>query len=149
MSLIGRLFVIFFAVMLASMAAAVVIAFGILNLPWDAVRSDPLGQFFVWSVALFASGAAMMIGFLPLLCAIAVAEIFSIRSLLVYAAAGAAMMALGAYAAGLADNYEESIDTPPRVVNREVELAAAAGAVFGLVYWLVAGRRAGAWRRMP
>jgi hypothetical protein len=27
-----------------------------------------------------------------------------------------------------------------------VEIAAAAGAVFGLVYWAIAGRKAGRWR---
>jgi hypothetical protein len=31
-------------------------------------------------------------------------------------------------------------------MSREIEIAAAAGAVFGLVYWAIAGRKAGRWR---
>jgi len=31
-------------------------------------------------------------------------------------------------------------------VRREVEIMAGAGIVAGLVYWLIAGRNAGAWR---
>ena len=66
--------------------------------------------------------------------------------MLVYAAAGAAMLALGYYGSGLPRPYEESIDHPPPPISHEAEIAAAAGAVFGLTYWLIAGRNAGRWR---
>jgi hypothetical protein len=33
--------------------------------------------------------------------------------------------------------------------RRELEIMAAAGIVAGLVYWGIAGRRAGAWRAPP
>ena len=64
-----------------------------------------------------------------------------------YLAAGAALMVIGYYASGLAPrSYEESIDRPPPPISHAAELAAAAGAVFGLTYWLLAGRNAGRWR---
>ena len=34
-------------------------------------------------------------------------------------------------------------------VRREVEIMAGAGIIAGLVYWLIAGRNAGAWRVPP
>ena len=64
---------------------------------------------------------------------------FKIRSLLIHAAAGAAMMLLGYYGAGFASRYEESIDHPPPPISREAEIAAAAGVVFGLTYWADCG----------
>ena len=84
---------------------------------------------------------------LPYIWLIAIGESFKIRALLVHAAAGAAMLALGYYGSGFSRaSYEESIDHPPPAIARETEIAAAAGAVFGLVYWAIAGRKAGAWR---
>ena len=77
---------------------------------------------------------------------IAIAESFKIRSLLVHALAGAAMLLLGYYSSGLSNRYEESIDRPPPPISREIEIAAAAGVMFGLVYWAIAGRKAGRWR---
>ena len=48
MALVGRLFVIFFTVILASMAAGVVIAFGILGTQWSSVSGDPVERVFFW-----------------------------------------------------------------------------------------------------
>jgi hypothetical protein len=84
---------------------------------------------------------------LPLAILIAVAEIFNVRSLLIYAVAGAAILLLGYSASGLAPpSYEESIDYPPPPISHATQVAAAAGIVFGGVYWLIAGRKAGRWR---
>ena len=83
---------------------------------------------------------------MPLAILIALAESFKIRSLLAYALAGAAMLAFGYYSTGYSGSYEESIDHPPPPISRDLELAAAAGAVFGLTYWAIAGRKAGRWR---
>jgi hypothetical protein len=78
---------------------------------------------------------------------IVLAEIFKIRSLLVHAVAGAALLLAGYYGSGLArPSYEESIDNPPPPIPREAQVVAAAGAAFGFSYWLVAGRNAGRWR---
>ncbi len=62
---------------------------------------------------------------------------------------GALLLLLGAVG-GANISGEESIDEPPPPFTRPVQVAAASGAVFGLVYWLLAGRNAGRWReRLP
>ena len=66
--------------------------------------------------------------------------------MLIYALGGVAMMLLAYYAAGFGDSYEESIDHPPPPISRPAEIAVAAGAAFGFIYWLIAGRNAGRWR---
>lgn len=82
-----------------------------------------------------------------MLILIVLAEAFKVRSLLAHLAVGAAMLALVYVGSGLAPpSYEELIDYPPPPISRDVELAAAAGAVFGFAYWLIAGRNAGRWR---
>jgi hypothetical protein len=35
------------------------------------------------------------------------------------------------------------------IVQRHLEIMTGAGIVAGLVYWLIAGRNAGAWRKPP
>jgi hypothetical protein len=80
-----------------------------------------------------------------LLIGLAVAEALRIRSALIYALAGAALMLLGYYGAGFGWTYEESIDYAPPLIPRGAEIVVAAGAVFGLTYWMIAGRRAGVW----
>ena len=78
---------------------------------------------------------------------IVLAEAFKIRSLLINTAVGAALLVAGYYGSGLSQSrYEESIDAPPPVIPRQAEIAAAAGAVGGFIYWFIAGRNAGRWR---
>jgi hypothetical protein len=147
MKLIGRLFVIAFAVFVASVAAGIAIAWGVLGPEWHVIGGDAGERFAFWGVAFFGSLFAAAIGILPLLAMIVLAEIFKIRSLLVHAVAGAALLLAGYYGSGLArPSYEESIDNPPPPIPREAQVVAAAGAAFGFSYWLVAGRNAGRWR---
>jgi hypothetical protein len=147
MALIGRIVVIFFAVMLATFAAGIAVAIGLLGPQWHAFSGDVVerGTFTVFVVtgAVFTGAVAL----LPLAILIVTTEIFKVRSLLVYAVAGCAIMLLGYSASGLVPPpYEESIDHPPPLIPHAVEVAAASGIVFGCVYWLIAGRRAGRWR---
>ena len=147
MSLIGRLFVILFTVMLASMAAGIVIAFGILGTQWSSVSGDPVERVFFWGTAFIGATGTGAVSILPMVILIALAETFKIRSLALNMLGGVAMLMLGYYGAGFAPpSYEESIDHAPPVVSHDLQIAAAAGAVFGLVYWLLAGRNAGRWR---
>jgi hypothetical protein len=149
MRLIGRIIIIIFAVFLASIAAGIAIAMGLLGPQWHAFSGDAGERVMFWFTAVMATGATGFtgaIGLLPLAILIAFAEAFKIRSLLVYAAAGAAMLALGYYGSALPYRYEESIDRPPPPMTHEGEIVAAAGVVFGLAYWLIAGRNAGRWR---
>jgi hypothetical protein len=149
MSLISRIFVIIFAVMVASLATGIAIAVGVLGPQWHSVSGDVGERVVFWGTAFFGATATGAAGLLPLAIMIALAETFKIRSLLANTAAGAIMLLLAYYGSGLASPYEDSIDHPPPPISREVEIAAAAGAVFGLVYWVIAGRKAGRWRERP
>jgi hypothetical protein len=123
------------------------IATGVLGPAWHSLSGDPAERFVFWSATFVGATATGAVGILPLAILIALGETFKIRSLLANTAAGAAMLLIGYYGSGLAQpSYEESIDNPPPAISREPEIAAAAGAVFGLVYWAIAGRKAGRWR---
>ena len=145
MKLIGRIFVIFFAFLFASLAAGVTIAFGLLGSEWQFLDEDPVAaRAGFWIASFFGTSFAAAAAFLPLLLLAILAEAFRLRSFPFYALAGVAIALLAYYGTGLGNPYEESIDQAGPI-NRGLELAIAAGAVFGLAYWLVAGRKAGAW----
>lgn len=147
MSLLGRIVVIVFAVFVASLAAGMAIAAGVLGPQWHVLSGDIGERATFWGVAFFGSVFTGAVGLLPLAIMIVLAEAFKIRSLLINALAGAALLLAGYYGSGLArPGYEESIDEPPPPISRAAEVAAAAGAVGGFVYWLIAGRNAGRWR---
>jgi hypothetical protein len=94
----------------------------------------------IWP-AIFGVLAAPVIGglaALPALIVIIMAELLSWRSVLAYLVAGGAA-GLSAYL--LADN------TAGAISDTDAQLSMAAGIVGGLAYWLIAGRKAGAYRR--
>jgi hypothetical protein len=146
MALIGRIIVIVFAVPVASIATGIAIAMGIFGPQWHSVSGEIGDRIVFWSAAFIGATWVGALGLLPLAILIAIAETFKIRSLLVHAVAGAALLLLVYYGGGLARSYEESIDRAPPPISRETEITAAAGIVFGLVYWAIAGRKAGRWR---
>jgi hypothetical protein len=147
MRLIGRIFVIFFAFLFASLAAGITIAFGLLGSEWQFLHADPVATRSGFLIAsFFGTSFAGAAAFLPLLLLAILTEAFRLRSFLIYALAGVAIALLAYYGTGLGNPYEESIDHAGPI-NRGLELAIAAGAVFGLAYWLVAGRKAGAWHK--
>jgi hypothetical protein len=143
---LGRIIVIFFAVWLAVVAAGIVWSFGLLHAEWQEFTADPASRFIFWGAAFLASGITATVLFLPTLIAVVLAEWLALRSVLIYALGGMAMMLLAYYAAGFGRPYEESIDNPPAPISQPAEIAAAAGAAFGFVYWMIAGRNAGRWR---
>ena len=150
MALLGRIFVILFALWLATMAAGIVWSIGLLGAQWPAMSGDPAERVVFWGAAFIASGITATLLFLPMLIAVVLAEAFAVRSLLINVF-GAVALALLAYqgagqGTGFGRNGEESIDRAPPLVSREFEITAAAGATFGLIYWLIAGRKAGRWR---
>jgi hypothetical protein len=146
MALLGRIFVILFALWLATMAAGIVWSIGLLGAQWPAMSGDPAERVVFWGAAFIASGITASLLFLPMLIAVVLAEAFSIRSLLINVFGAVALALLAYQGAGLGRSGEESIDRAPPPVSREFEIAAAAGATFGLIYWLIAGRKAGRWR---
>ena len=147
MSLVGRIFVIVFALIASSIAVGMAIAVGLLGPQWHAFSGDVGERVTFWGFAFFGSVLTGAVGLLPLVILIVLAEAFRIRSILINTAAGAALLVAGYYSSGFAQpSYEESIDTPPPAIPRQLEIAAAAGAVGGFVYWFIAGRNAGRWR---
>lgn len=152
MSLLGRIIVIVFALVVASLAAAMAVAFGLLGTAWHGFGGSPgdqIGFMMVTFIGVTFIGAASL---LPLAILIAIAEAMKVRSLLAYAVAGALLLLIGYHMSGLAPpSYEESIDSAPPPISRASEIAAASGIVFGFAYWALAGRNAGRWRerRLP
>jgi hypothetical protein len=146
MALLGRIFVILFALWLATVAAGIVLSIGFLGAEWPALSGDPAERFVFWGATFIATSLTGALIFLPMLIAVAIAEALSIRSLLIYAVGGIALLLLGYYGADFGRSYEESIDAAPAVLPRALELVAVAGITFGLVYWAIAGRKAGLWR---
>ena len=95
---------------MATAAGGIAAAIALLGLELHMLGPDPVEHAFFWLTAAFASGVTVMVGFLPILIAVVLAEAFSIRSLLIHTAAGAAILLLGYYSAGLTATYEELID---------------------------------------
>ena len=73
-------------------------------------------------------------------------EAFSIRSVLSYAIGGAVFGA--ACYLGLIP-FDPSAMRFVGIVRRHLEIMTGAGIVAGLIYWMIAGRSAGAWREPP
>ena len=102
MALLGRIIVIFFALFMATAMAGIATAIALLGAELHMVGADPVEHVFFWGTAAFASGVTVLVGFLPILIAVVLAEAFAIRSLVIQAAAGAAILLLGYYSAGFA-----------------------------------------------
>jgi len=143
MSLLWRIIVVVFAFLAASLAAGAVVVMAVM---YPAISSLDLGPIDrnILAVAtgfgfIFVSGIA----FLPALIMVLVTEAFSIRSLLFYAMGGA-LFGLGVYLAFTP--FDPSSMSFSGVERRELEVMTGAGIVAGLVYWAIAGRRAGMWR---
>jgi hypothetical protein len=83
-----------------------------------------------------------VVGILPMLLIIVIVEGFALRSVVIYGVIGGVLALVMAYGLDFA-NY---IAVPGSDLAREREVFAAAGIAGGLVYWLFAGRKAGAWK---
>jgi hypothetical protein len=148
MSVLARIIMAFIGYLLACIAAALVLTLGSLAPNWNEVMA-PLGpqagvaeSIALWSVTGLAALIIFSVGFLPAMLAIALAEGLALRSAVVYGVVGAALALAMAY--GL--DFAGYIATPQSDLARNREVFAAAGIAGGLVYWLIAGRRAGAWK---
>jgi hypothetical protein len=144
MSLLGRIVVIFFAFIVATMAAGIVLAIGIISPDWVGADSDPFERVSFFIFAFFATSFVGAAATLPALVLIVFAEAARMRSLLYYGVAGAVVGLAAYFGSDVSARLENTTDVVP--VGHALQLAAAAGIIGGLVYWLIAGRRAGAWR---
>jgi len=146
MALIGRLIVIFFAFLAACFVAGTIVVVALLF-----PEFSDLGPGFVDQGTLnivlgfgfiFISGFAL----LPAMLVALITEAFSIRGILTYAVGGAVVGA--ACYLGLVPFDPDTLRFEG-IVRRHLEIMTGAGIVAGLVYWMIAGRNAGAWRAPP
>ena len=144
MSLLGRIIVIFFALIVAGMAAGVALAIGIVAPDWPTMDSDPVERVSFFILAFFTTSFVGAVATLPALVLIVFAEAARMRSFLYYGVAGAAVGLASYFGSDVSSRLENTTDVTP--VGHALQLAAAAGIIGGIVYWLIAGRRAGAWR---
>jgi hypothetical protein len=144
MALIGRLFVILFAFLAACFAAGLVVVGAVLFPEFGDLGAGPVDErafdVMIGVGFIFISGFAL----LPAMIIAAVTEAFSIRSALAYAVGGA-LVGLACYL-GLVPFDPETLRFEG-IVRRHLEIMTGAGIVAGLVYWMIAGRTAGAWRQ--
>src|SRR5215467_14535011 len=120
MSLFGRIIVIFFALVVAIMIAGITLAIGIIAPDWTGVDSDPFERVSFFVISFFATS-------------------------FIYYGVGGALVGLASYfGSNISVRLENTTDVAP--VGNALQLAAAAGIIGGIVYWLIAGRNAGRWR---
>ena len=143
MALIGRLFVIAFAFLAACLVAGMIIVCAIMFPEFSDLGSGPIDQgafdIILGFGFIFISGFAL----LPALIIALITEAFSIRGLLAYAVGGA-VVGLACYL-GLVPFDPDTLRFEG-IVRRHLEIMTGAGIVGGLIYWMIAGRNAGAWR---
>lgn len=142
MALIGRLFVILLAFLAACLAAGVIVV-GTVLIPelgnFEETADQGVVEIVLGLGFIFVSGFAL----LPAMVIALITEAFSIRSVLAYAVGGG-LVGLACYL-GLVPFDPETMRFEG-VVRRHLEIMTGAGIVAGFVYWLIAGRNAGAWR---
>jgi phosphotransferase system glucose/maltose/N-acetylglucosamine-specific IIC component len=146
MALIGRLFVIAFGFLAACLVAGIIIVTAVLFPEFSDLGAGPVDQgVFQILVAfgfIFVSGFAL----LPAAIIALLTEAFSIRSVLAYAIGGAVV---GAACYLSLVPYDTETWQFNGIVRRHMEIMTGAGIVAGLIYWMIAGRNAGAWRVLP
>jgi hypothetical protein len=142
-ALIARIFVVMFAFVLACVAGAAVTTFALLLPGWKELIDPYPDQQSIAVVVALSAAFFSLYAMLPATLIIALAEGFRLRSVLFYALAGAAL------ALGLSYGWDLRLLRNPDddLGGRGVEIMAAVGIVGGFVYWALAGRSAGAWRR--
>jgi hypothetical protein len=146
LALLGRIFAVLFSFLFACVAAALVATFALLLPQWnELVDWPPDRQGVAFMVALSAAFFSIY-AMLPAMLLIALAEGFRLRSVLFYALAGAALALFSAYGFDLRFLRAGS---GGYLLARGAEVMAAAGIVGGFVYWALAGRNAGNWRKPP
>jgi H+/Cl- antiporter ClcA len=142
--MLGRILVIFFSLIVAMTIAGIVLAIGILVPDRSWLDADPVERVMFFTVSFFATSYIGATAFVPAVLLIVVAEVMRLRNLLYYAAAGAVVGLTSFFGSNVELRLENTTDVTP--VFHPLQLAAAAGIVGGLAYWLLAGRKAGRGR---
>src|ERR1700728_2025518 len=143
MALIGRLFVIFFAFLAACFVAGMVVVVAILFPEFSHLGAGPVDpgalNIMLGFGFIFVSGFALI----PAMIVVLITEAFYIRGALTYAVGGG-VVGLACYL-GLVPFDTDTLRFEG-IVRRHLEIMTGAGIVAGVVYWMIAGRNAGAWR---
>jgi hypothetical protein len=143
MSLIARLFVILLGFLAASLVAGAIVVGAVLFPELSDFADGPIDPSALNIVLgfgfIFVSGFAL----LPAMVVVAITEAFYIRSALAYAVGGG-VVGLACYL-GLIP-FDPATLRFDGIIRRHLEIMTGAGIVAGLVYWMIAGRNAGAWR---
>lgn len=142
MAIIVRLFTVMLGYVLACIAASIVLTVGALTPQLDRFVPQGLPESAIW--VMVGIGAAVIAGVavLPALLVIALAEGFAWRSVVLYGALGGGL-ALALY---YGVDFAGYVGGPDGILAREREVLVASGIAGGLVYWVVAGRKAGSWK---
>lgn len=148
MTALFRIMMMFVGYVWACIAAALVLALGTLTPEWNdlfaslGMQSPHAQSAAMWTVVGLGAFVIFVVGFLPVLLVIVIAEGFALRSVVIYGVIGGAL----ALAMGYGLDFAGYIAPANVDIAREREVFAAAGIAGGLVYWLFAGRRAGSWK---
>jgi hypothetical protein len=145
MALIGRLIVIFFAFLAACFVAGMIVIGAVLFPEFTDLgigQLDPAINVILGIGFIFISGFAL----LPAMLVAAITEAFYIRSVLAYAVGGALVGACCYLGLIPFDPDTMRFDG---IIRRHLEIMTGAGIAAGVVYWMIAGRNAGAWRAPP
>jgi len=148
MTALFRIVMMFVGYVWACIAASLVLALGTLTPQWNdlfasfGMQSPQAQSAAMWTVVGLGAFIIFVVGFLPVLLAIVITEGFALRSIVVYGVIGGALALAMAYGLDFA-GYHATADID---IARQREVFAAAGIAGGLVYWLFAGRNAGAWK---
>jgi hypothetical protein len=144
MTLLGRLFVVFVGFLAACLVAGMIIVGALLFPEFSELGAGPVDQgafdILLGFGFVFVSGFALV----PAMIIVAITEAFYVRSVLAYAVGGGVVGLLFYF--GLVPFDTETMRFEG-IVRRHLEIMTGAGIAAGLVYWLVAGRTAGAWRQ--
>ncbi|MBO6676236.1 MAG: hypothetical protein JJ908_15825 [Rhizobiales bacterium] len=122
-----------FAFLVAVLAAGLVGTFAL----YRGLEGDEAYEAFYWGTAILAVFAIAHTAFLPSVIVVLATEVFRLRSMVIFGVAGGLV---GLYSATFA------LGSQVYLADRRVLIAAAVGIVGGFVYWLIAGRTAGAYR---
>jgi len=146
MALIGRLVVIFLGFLASCFVGGMIVVAALLFPEFSDLGAGPVDEGTIDVLLgfgfIFISGFAL----LPAMVIVAITEAFYIRSALAYAVGGG-LVGLACYL-GLIPFHPETLEFEG-IVRRHLEIMTGAGIVAGAVYWMIAGRNAGAWREGP
>jgi len=142
MAIIVRLLTVILAYVLACIAAAIVLTLGTLAPQWNQIAPQGMPSVALWSVIAVGTAVIGVVALLPSFLVIAIAEGFAWRSVVLYGALGGVL----ALALTYGIDFARYLGGPDLAAAHRQEVLAASGIAGGLVYWLFAGRKAGAWK---